>query len=145
MKNYYKHKTSVSICCRWSAMSIHGDKTQLEQDHVLQGMFQKHLCSFYFFLDTRYVFVPVFWNSAVKILFIELAVLRFTVFMFHCQQHWNCKWKWTTTARFYIPTIHIHSIIYAAMYETECYAIVDNTPAVLYKSLVWILDRWPLY
>lgn len=31
-------------------MSIHGDKTQLERDHVLQGMFQKHLRSFSFFL-----------------------------------------------------------------------------------------------
>lgn len=40
------------------------------------------------------------------------------------------------TAGSYILTIHIHSIIYAAVSENECYAIVDNTPAVLYKSLV---------
>jgi len=42
MNNYQKRKTSMSICFRWSAMSIHGDKTQLEWNQVLQGMFQKH-------------------------------------------------------------------------------------------------------
>lgn len=30
---------SLNVCFRWSAMSIHGDKTQQERDHVLQGTY----------------------------------------------------------------------------------------------------------
>ena len=55
-------------------MSIHGDKTQLERDHVLQGMFQNHLCSFSFFLTPgmflclyfktlRFKFYLLYWLS----------------------------------------------------------------------------------
>lgn len=46
------------------------------------------LMLFFFCLDTSYDFV--LWNSAVKILFIILAVLCFTVLMFHNPLHWNC-------------------------------------------------------
>lgn len=71
--------------------------------------------------------------------------LCFTLFIFHSQLHWNCTWKWNVTAWSYIRTIHDNFFISASMYETECYAAVDNTPSVFCKSMVWILERWPLY
>jgi hypothetical protein len=59
-------------------MSIHGDKTQQERDHVLQGMYQRQ-CS-YLVLYIMVLFF-VFQKSAFQILCSQLATLCYGL---HC-------------------------------------------------------------